>query len=74
MFGLEPAYAIVELDLQQVIPPDWQISTRSNIAQMMAQTNDDNWRYSLLLLPIFRYVNAHEFRYAVGRLAVTQRN
>ena len=52
----EPAYAIVELDLQHAIPPDWKIGTRSNIAQMMAQAHDDNWRYSLLFEPLFRFI------------------
>lgn len=52
----EPAYAIVELDLQHAIPPNWKIGTRSNVAQLMAQTNDDNWRYSLMFEPIFRFI------------------
>jgi hypothetical protein len=52
----EPAYAIFELDLLHPILLDRQIGTRSNVAQLMAQAHDDNWRYSFLFEPIFGFI------------------
>jgi hypothetical protein len=53
----EPAYGIIELDLPHSIPPDWKIGlVGPNVAEILAQTNDNNWRYSLLFKPIFRFI------------------
>ena len=53
----ETAYAIVELDLPHAIPPYGKLGlVGSNVAEILAQTNDDNWRYSLMFEPIFRFI------------------